>query len=125
MIHRWYVTSDWKSGEHFGGLNNKTEALDRICNEFVYLQRSVISRIEVIRGNYQILTLTKSCPNVPCDKAFNIVCNGKRFMLQECRTGYYLTEENERGIVSVSIGIYSSLRKVINYLITEHKEKNV
>ena len=120
----WTITTDWKNGESFY-LDNKIDALYRFCTEFAYLRIGVISRLGIRKQNKEILFMTKTMPDIKCDRCFDVTCNGKRFMLQECRTGYYLTEENERGIVSVSIGIYSSLRKVINYLITEHKEKNV
>ncbi len=120
----WCVTTDWKNGESFY-LDNKIDALYKFCAEFAYLRISVISRLEILKQNKLILTITKTMPDIKCDRCFDITCKGKRYAIQEGRDGYLLLGENERGIVGKPIGIYSDFKSIINSLITEHKEKRI
>ena len=118
----WTVTTDWKNGESFF-LNNKKDALYKFCAEFAYLRISVISRLGIRKQNKEILSITKTLPDIKCDRCFDVTCNGKRYVIQEGRNGYSLIGENEKGIVGKPIGIFSNFLWIINSLITEHKEK--
>jgi hypothetical protein len=118
----WTVTTDWKNGESFF-LNNKKDALYKFCAEFAYLRISVISRLGIRKQNKEILSITKTLPDIKCDRCFDVTCNGKRYAIQEVRGGYSLIGENEKGIVGKPIGIFSNFLWIINSLITEHKEK--
>ena len=122
MEYRWIVESD---GNTVGLFSNKSNALDRICCDFVYLRAGVISQLNV-KGRHTTLEMTKK-KLAPICCSFVAIRNGKRFVIDELYNGYTLNETLTDGHVwkYKYLGLYTSFRELFNWLITEHKEKNV